>query len=136
MATRQKNSLSVLYADLNNMKWINDNWGHKCGDSVLIETTMVLKETSRQSDIISRIGGDEFAVMLKDEKYEQNERTIMKRLYENVERQNRKNDVYDLSISIGVALYDPENPITIDQLLSTADTRMYECKRQMKKTQK
>ncbi|WP_136809487.1 diguanylate cyclase [Desulfosediminicola flagellatus] len=132
MAQRQQCSLYLLYADLNNMKWVNDNRGHQAGDELLIETAKLLKETFRQSDIISRIGGDEFAVVLKDEHSEHNEQTITTRLNDNIRRRNEGNPKLKISISLGVARYDPMNPISLDELLSTADSRMYKCKHQMK----
>src|SRR4030042_4829587 len=64
LANRLRRELYLLYADLDNLKEINDSFGHMEGDSVLIETAKILRETFRQSDIIARIGGDEFVAIL------------------------------------------------------------------------
>lgn len=63
LAKRQQEGLFMLYADLDDLKKINDTLGHQKGDWALIDTANLLKETFRESDIIARIGGDEFVVM-------------------------------------------------------------------------
>jgi diguanylate cyclase (GGDEF)-like protein len=115
----------MLYADLDNLKRINDTFGHQEGDEALKETARLLEETFRESDIISRIGGDEFVVMpIKDA--EENVAPITERLKNNLGRYNAAKDrSYILSISVGVTFYDPYNPITVEELLSQCDKLMY-----------
>lgn len=133
MANRMKVRLLLLFADLDGMKWINDNLGHHEGDRALIETAGVLKETFRESDIIARIGGDEFAVIAMEES-ETNDGILVERLQENLDAHNASKDrAYKLSISAGIVHYDPESPCSIDELLDKADKLMYEQKRVKKK---
>ena len=125
MANRMKSKIYMLYADLDNLKRINDTFGHQAGDDALKETARLLTETFRESDIISRIGGDEFVVMpIKDA--EENVAAITARLENNLKRYNEKKDLtYVLSVSVGITHYDPARPITVEELLSRCDKLMY-----------
>ena len=132
-AKRQQAGLFMLYCDLDGLKVINDALGHQKGDWALIDTANILKETFRGSDIIARIGGDEFVVM-PIETTGDNLEIVINRLQKAVEMDNTKSKrEYKLSISIGTAYFDPLSPCTIDELLSQADRLMYEQKR-IKKT--
>lgn len=114
------------------MKWINDTLGHKEGDNALIEVAMVLKETFRSSDIIARMGGDEFAVLAIDTT-EVNSEILTGRLQSLIDtRNNQEKRRYRLSISVGCSFYDPENPCSIDELMAEADILMYEHKKSKK----
>jgi two-component system, cell cycle response regulator len=128
LSVRTKKRLLLLFIDMDNLKWINDHYGHNEGDQALINLANILKKTFRESDIIARIGGDEFVVLSEstDEKGE----IVMTRLYENIRDYNAKvSQDYKLSISVGAAQFDPEYPISIDELLSKADALMYAQKR-------
>lgn len=128
MADRLKKGIYILYADLDGLKVINDTLGHKEGDSAIRETALILKETFRNSDVIGRIGGDEF-VIIPIGTAGDNINVITTRLQRNIDTQNGKvNRNYKLSLSVGVAFYDPEHPETIDELLTRADALMYEMK--------
>ena len=130
LAKRQKKKLCLLYADLDNFKKINDQYGHQEGDRALIEVARILKNTYRESDIIARIGGDEF-VVFPIEISEDYVDTIPARLQSNFETYNSNNGrEYKLSISIGISSFNPESPVTVDDLLEKADKLMYEHKRQ------
>ncbi len=128
MADRLKRGIFMLYADLDGLKAINDTLGHKEGDGAIRETAEVLSDTFRNSDIIGRIGGDEFVIVpigIAGDNID----LIKARLQKNVDIQNRKLDrKYELSISVGVAYYDPAHLETIDELLMRADALMYEQK--------
>jgi diguanylate cyclase (GGDEF)-like protein len=122
----------MFYCDLDGLKGINDALGHQKGDRALIDTANILKETFRGSDIIARIGGDEFVVM-PIETTGDNLEIVINRLQKAVEMDNTKSKrEYKLSISIGTAYFDPLSPCTIDELLSKADRLMYEQKRTKK----
>lgn len=124
-AERAKRNMSVIYADLDGLKEINDTLGHKEGDAALMEFAELLKDTFRESDIISRLGGDEFAVIVEVTE-STSEFIIKKRLEEKLEAVNaRKDRRFKLVISIGIVRYDPYNPISIDELLSQSDKLMY-----------
>jgi len=128
MANRKKGEILLLYGDLDDLKWINDNLGHHEGDRALIETANILKNTFRESDIIARIGGDEFAVLMLEAPMSSAE-ALITRLREKLEARNAKGCRYRLSISVGIAHYDPESNYTIDKMLVEADKLMYEQKR-------
>jgi two-component system, cell cycle response regulator len=128
IATRTKKRSMLLYIDMDDLKWINDHCGHNKGDQALIGLGSILKKTFRESDIIARIGGDEFAVLL--EFTDESNKMLITRLYENIRDYNAKvSQDYKLSISVGAAQFDPEYPISIDELLSKADALMYAQKR-------
>ena len=128
MAGRQNRTVLLLFADIDNLKDINDTYGHKEGDSVLIETTRILKETYRKSDIIARIGGDEFAVFFMGSS-ENDAEAITRRLQKNIESYNIKNGKYKLSISFGISSFTPESVHDIEDILYQADKLMYEQKK-------
>ena len=131
MAKRQDRGMFMLYADLDNLKQINDAYGHQEGDLALIETANLLKKNYRESDIIARIGGDEFVVISAGTPGDCID-TILRRLQQALEAYNAKRTrrPYALSISAGIAFYDPENPCSIDELLAQGDRSMYGHKKQ------
>ncbi|MBL7182872.1 MAG: PAS domain S-box protein [Anaerolineae bacterium] len=131
-ANRAKRKMMLLFADFNGLKRINDTLGHSEGDRALIETADVLRETFRESDIIARIGGDEFVVLAIETNGFPAE-VLTTRFQENLEARNaREGRRYELSLSVGLARYDPEHPCSIDELLARADRAMYEKKRRPK----
>ncbi len=77
IARRTGREMVLLFADLDKLKWINDTWGHAEGDRALCEVGKILKNTFRESDIIARIGGDEF-VMLAVETPQSNAEILIK----------------------------------------------------------
>jgi len=124
MATLLKKRSLLLYIDMDDLKWINDNCGHNEGDKALIALAGVIKQTFRESDIIARIGGDEFVILL--ESTDENDKTATTRLQENLRNYNNKLTIdYNLSVSIGAAPFDPDHPVSIDELLDQADSSMY-----------
>lgn len=129
LAHRLKKRMILLFADLDDLKGINDTLGHLEGNRALIKTAGILKETFRDSDIIGRVGGDEFAV-LAVENQENNRLRLNTRLQENMKAHNAKaTSPLKLSVSVGIARYDPDSPCSIDELLEWADKSMYEQKR-------
>jgi diguanylate cyclase (GGDEF)-like protein/PAS domain S-box-containing protein len=131
IADRAKKDMLLFFADLNKMKQINDTLGHKEGDKALSEVAAILKEAFRESDIIGRMGGDEFAILAIDTTDETKE-VLMKRLHTILETYNRPEKKYQLKLSVGTALFDPEKPSTLDELIAQADALMYEEKRKNK----
>ncbi len=132
VAVRTKGRLLILFIDLDDLKWINDHYGHSEGDKALIDFARILKETFRESDIIARIGGDEFVVLFVST--DENSEILMARLHKNLKDYNaRRVRRYRLSISVGTAQFDPEYPVSIDELLSKADASMYVQKRKKRK---
>jgi diguanylate cyclase (GGDEF)-like protein/PAS domain S-box-containing protein len=132
LSDRNKSGMCLFFADLDLLKWINDKLGHEEGDKALIEAATVLKETFRTSDIIARLGGDEFAVLALDITG-RNSKIFTSRLEAMIDKRNHQENLkYKLSISVGCAYYDPENPCSIDDLIVRADKLMYEQKQNKK----
>ena len=133
LANRDNRERFLISADFDNFKAINDNMGHKTGDMALIETAVILKESFRDSDIIARIGGDEFAVLLIGNP-PTNINKLIARLRSNMDSYKTKTKKqYKLSLSIGAVFYNPENPHSVDAMLSKADKLMYEEKKRKQK---
>jgi diguanylate cyclase (GGDEF)-like protein/PAS domain S-box-containing protein len=129
LSRRSKHRMLLFYADLDGMKWINDNFGHEEGDKALISAAKILIKTFRESDIVSRIGGDEFAILAvnADEKVSD---SLINRFHKFIDHINsRKRKKHKLSISIGFAAYDPDHPCPLDELMCRADISMYEDKK-------
>jgi len=132
ISDRTKKGFLFFFADLDGMKWINDTLGHTEGDNALIEAAAVFKETFRASDIIARMGGDEFSILAIN-MAEENADIYMARLQDQIDKYNNKeNRRYSISISVGYSFYDPGKPCSIDELMVEADERMYEQKRSKK----
>ena len=129
ITNRQGRGLFMLYADLDGLKEINDTFGHREGDRALAETAYILRDSFRESDIVARIGGDEF-VVLPVGSSESSVDIIRGRLNNRIAAFNSvANSGYVLSLSVGVAFYDPASPSTVDELLVHGDKLMYEQKK-------
>ena len=134
LAKREKNGMFIFYGDLNGLKGINDTFGHNEGDNALIDFANILKATYRETDIIARIGGDEFAVLPAGTSEDCVEK-INARLQEKIVHFNATNDRrYNLSVSVGAAYFNPESPSSLDELLAQGDKIMYEQKMRKKKS--
>ncbi len=130
LAERKNRSMLLLYLDMNNMKEINDKCGHKEGDRALIDTANLLRKTFRESDIIARMGGDEFAVLLTEPPGPDIVSVLCDHIRLNLKAHNNLGGrEYRLSLSLGAAYYDPLLPCSIVDLLSTADMKMYKGKK-------
>lgn len=123
-ATRTQRELLLFFVDLNGMKTINDTLGHAVGDQALVDTAKLLRAVFRNCDVIARLGGDEFVVLATDA-VSSASKAIQARLMAAVDRRNEEPSPFKLSISIGVSVFDPAQPMTLAQLLSQADERMY-----------
>ena len=129
LTSRSGSKLALLFADLDGLKWINDNLGHHDGDRAIRETGAVLKKTFRETDIIARMGGDEFAALLIDTA-EESSPPLTDRVQRTVEEVNEAPDRrYRLSLSVGVVPFDPAKPCSLKDLLDRADSLMYEQKK-------
>jgi len=128
VAHRTKKEMTLFYADLDDLKKINDRFGHDEGDAALVEAAGLLREVFRDSDIIARIGGDEFVVLAIDVA-EGKAVSLARRLREKVAGRNaRPGQPYEVSFSLGLARYDPDRPAALGELLTQADRRMYQDK--------
>lgn len=125
LSDRTQRGLILIYADLDNMKRINDVFGHEQGDRALISIAGVLKKTFRHSDVIARVGGDEFAILALEARAESLD-ALRKRLNENLQRTEYNADPsHKLTFSLGIIYYNPEKPYPIEELLKKADRLMY-----------
>jgi diguanylate cyclase (GGDEF)-like protein/PAS domain S-box-containing protein len=132
---QEQNDLLLLYADLDSLKQINDLYGHNEGDAVIIKAAKILKKTFRDSDILARLSGDEFAVMIVASGSE-NEEKIEKRLAENIASVNSQSDKpYQISMSIGLVRIPSTSSASIGEFMERADTLMYENKNRKQQQQ-
>jgi len=130
IANRYKISMHLFYVDMDNLKTINDSLGHAEGDKALVKIATVLKKVYRGSDIIGRIGGDEFAVLTIKTK-DSDIPLIVKRLNEIIDNLNVDNPPFSprLSVTVGSVYCDPENRCLLQEFLDQADRVMYSNKR-------
>jgi len=128
LAHRHSQDGILLFFDMDNLKGINDAFGHREGDLAIIRAADALEETFRDSDILARLGGDEFAV-LASEASMSNREAIVARLDRSLEKANAEESRYKLSLSIGIARFDPDTAGSLGELMARADQDMYANKR-------
>jgi diguanylate cyclase (GGDEF)-like protein len=128
LACRNAQSLLLLFCDLDNLKKINDSFGHQEGDLALIRTADALESAFRASDTLARLGGDEF-VVLASEASTQTQDVLLRRLEKALKKSNAGESRYQLSLSVGVARFEPKRPVSLGELMAQADEAMYEQKR-------
>src|SRR5262249_3470490 len=128
LADRSGRPVAVFFIDLNGMKAINDGLGHDEGDRALLDAGQLLSKTFRDSDVVARLGGDEFVVLATDCPAT-NVSVVRERLQDALDAFNAEGSRrYELSMSVGVATYDPpgKTPRGIEELMAEADARMYD----------
>jgi two-component system, cell cycle response regulator len=126
---QRKGAALLIYLDLDDLKLINDSYGHLEGNRALIVTGNVLRACFRQSDILARLGGDEFCVLMTDAG-EDSTHQIRQRLQQRTEFINALSSWrFRLSLSVGIVDVPPVPQLALDQLLRMADSQMYEEKR-------
>jgi len=128
LGRRSGRGMMLFVMDVDRLKQINDSFGHFEGDRALKRAADVLEETFRDSDVLARLGGDEFAV-LAVEASGHSEATIKTRLLECLKSISAEPSRYEISLSVGVARFDPRNRTSIGELMAKADQAMYEQKR-------
>jgi diguanylate cyclase (GGDEF)-like protein len=114
-----------MYIDLDYFKKINDTYGHAEGDRVLESFACLLQENYRESDIIARMGGDEFVILSVWTSKDGID--IIRNRFENIIGNFNKthNNPWTFSATIGLAYYDTDEPCSLDELLRRADSEMY-----------
>jgi diguanylate cyclase (GGDEF)-like protein len=127
LSQREGRNLLLIFADVDRLKQINDEYGHQEGDQALQAAATILANTFRASDVISRIGGDEFVVLAIDVN-ESAVNQIIARLEENIARYNARNAPYPLTMSWGVACFDSKSTKSLEELIAQADEDLYKDK--------
>lgn len=128
-AKQQKKDSFFIFSDVDHLKRINDTFGHAKGDQALVDIASILKKSFRQTDIIARIGGDEFAVAMVGCGKE-HLALAKRRLKENVEERNRNTkEAFPVTLSIGFASCKPDDTVNLQELLTQSDQMMYQEKR-------
>lgn len=126
-ALRAEHDLFLIFADLDNMKEINDTLGHETGDLALATAASLLRTTFRQADILARLGGDEFAVFISCKPGTESEQAILSRLEANIALENQDGELpFTLAISFGVVRLQEHE--TLGQVMIRADGLMYDSK--------
>lgn len=128
LANRNSQSVLLLFCDFDNLKKINDTYGHREGDLALIRAADALERSFRGADVVARIGGDEFAALAL-EASSQGQAVILKRIQKALKKANAGESRFLLSVSVGVARLDPKHPVSLGELMLQADKAMYEEKR-------
>ena len=129
-AHQSKQSLALLYIDLDNFKWINDSYGHSVGDKLLVEISERMSNLLRPDDQLFRIGGDEFTIIAKNSQSIESLAKFANSIIESAAQDFYISDVtLHTGVSIGIAVYpqDTENPQT---LVKQADIAMFQAKLQ------
>lgn len=122
--------VTIFFMDLDNLKYINDHWGHEVGDYLLVETAKRLRSCFREVDFIARLGGDEFTAIVVHSQGEKISEVITKRIKHAFKKVFKfKNKDFYSSISIGLATY-PDDSQSLEELMMLADRAMYLAKKQ------
>lgn len=134
-ALRNKSHYAILVIDFDSFKNINDNYGHECGDRVLEAFGFVANKTARDSDILARIGGEEFAFLLPNTNANQAQifaQRLLDKINQSVISYNKKSITY--SVSIGVAINFCDHEFNMEETLKKADIALYQAKENGKNT--
>lgn len=133
IAKRERKPVWIIYADLDNLKIVNDRSGHEAGDAMIRDTAKILRTTFRESDLVARVGGDEFVIFPAIVAVDVNAKRMVARLQDYIDNYNAVGTTaFDLSLSVGIAYAEPGYNGSMEELLSRADNLMYEQKKQKK----
>jgi diguanylate cyclase (GGDEF)-like protein len=131
LARRAKTGLWLFFADVDGLKHINDTFGHQEGDRALVEIARVLKKGFRESDIIARLSGDEFIILITTTLETDNcESAVLSRVEQSLadlNLQGARN--YDLSLSMGACHFGGADQWSVDSMMTKADGKLYELKK-------
>jgi len=129
LAKRNQTSFAILYMDVDNFKSINDTYGHHIGDKVLHSLGEILQTNKRDSDLVGRLGGEEFAYALPEIDLD-GAKYFSEKIRKIIENDIFKEEgIYiNYTMSIGISLYSPKNKVTLEKLIAQADTALYDAK--------
>lgn len=127
---RDKKNLSLIMMDIDKFKTINDSYGHKTGDNVLIKFAQILQQIQRKSDISCRFGGEEFVVLLPETDINGAESLAQKirEETENLKMEIEDNKILQFTISLGVSSISIDTETNIEAALNRADKALYKAK--------
>ena len=135
LARRQRTPFLLLFLDLDSLKYVNDTFGHAEGNRALVEASDLLRGCFRQSDVLARFGGDEFAALALSAEGA-DDATVRGRINAALDRVNAKPDrAYPLGFSMGILACAPTEAGTVEAMLERADALMYREKRQKRRHQ-
>jgi len=120
--------MALFFADVDGLKSINDRFGHSEGDRALVRAAACIKETYRKFEVTARLSGDEFVALIIEAPGRSAE-AICRRLQSKLADCSDAEGRYKLSVSVGVAHFDPAKPVTLQELMRQADTALYRHKR-------
>lgn len=127
-ARRNNTPVALLYMDLDNFKLINDSLGHDAGDQLLIEATKRIQSVIREEDMLSRLGGDEFTILMEGENCSEEAAILAEKIIQEVSKPILlKEKEVSVGISIGISLA-PHDDLTMEGLIRKADSAMYHSK--------
>jgi diguanylate cyclase (GGDEF)-like protein len=131
LSEREETCFTLMFLDLDGFKNVNDSLGHNIGDKLLVELCKRVKKTIRDSDTFSRMGGDEFAIILEKCSNKQIEQ-IANRIVKAIAKPFKfENNTANISVSVGISRFSTSNK-NVSELLKQADSAMYEVKKEGK----
>jgi diguanylate cyclase len=127
IATRYNQDLSLLLLDIDFFKNVNDTYGHHIGDLVIKEVASILNKNARESDLVSRYGGEEFLIMLSNSN-SKNAYTLAERIRKDIAALKIEN--YDLRITISIGCTEYKKEESLDNFIKRVDLLLYKAKDQ------
>lgn len=125
---KDNNKIALVFIDLNNLKKTNDELGHEAGDALIKKNADFLKNNFNENDYVIRLGGDEFLIICRNK---ENEEDFETKLFLKVDNLSRKEA--DVDFAFGVAVFNKQIDLNLDNTKHRADIRMYENKNYQKK---
>ena len=125
-ARRLGHGLTLVFADMDGLKAINDTLGHEQGDRALVDVAALLTDSFRKSDIIARVGGDEFVVLTLNTSDTPSQPAIERLRRSVADHASSWGRPYRIALSVGVVHLDPDDPLALDVHMARADRLMYE----------
>lgn len=129
LARRNGQCVLMIFADMDNFKAINDTYGHPEGDAALVEAGRVLRESLRECDVLGRVGGDEFAGVILYDCHVAPTPMLARLRHRIASANSAPGRRYPLSLSLGVASFESDSPLSLSERLAVADAALYSEKR-------